>query len=68
MCIRDSPALPPRLLSEPATGASAGWVSHLEPMLAEYYRGRGWDENGVPKLVKLEELKLAELAVEVLHG
>lgn len=65
---RADDTLPPRLLNEPATGASAGWVSHLEPMLAEYYRGRGWDENGVPRPAKLEELKLAELAVEVLHG
>jgi aldehyde:ferredoxin oxidoreductase len=30
-------------------------------MLKEYYRGRGWDENGVPKKQKLEELGLANL-------
>ncbi len=58
---RADDTLPPRLLNEPATGASAGQVSHLEPMLAEYYRSRGWDENGVPKPKKLEELGLAEL-------
>lgn len=61
---RADDTLPPRLLNEPATGASAGQVSHLEPMLVEYYRARGWDENGVPKPRKLEELGLAEL-VEV---
>ncbi len=63
---RADDTLPPRLLNEPAGGASAGQVSHLEPMLAEYYRARGWDENGVPKRKKLEELGLLELAEEIL--
>jgi aldehyde:ferredoxin oxidoreductase len=62
---RADDTLPPRLLTEPATGGSEGQVSHLEPMLAEYYRARGWDENGIPKPAKLEELGLAELMVEV---
>ena len=62
---RADDTLPRRLLEEPATGASAGQVSRLEPMLEEYYRGRGWDANGVPKAAKLEELGLAELAAEV---
>jgi aldehyde:ferredoxin oxidoreductase len=30
-------------------------------MLKEYYRGRGWDENGVPTKKKLEELELVNL-------
>jgi aldehyde:ferredoxin oxidoreductase len=59
--------LPPRLLNEPAHGGSEGWVSHLAPMLAEYYRTRGWDENGVPKPEKLRELGLFELAEEALQ-
>jgi aldehyde:ferredoxin oxidoreductase len=59
---REHDTLPPRLLTEPVTdGPSKGWVSHLEPMLAEYYRTRGWDENGVPKRQKLEELSLVDL-------
>ena len=62
---RGDDTLPPRLLNEPATGPSEGWVSHLEPMLAEYYRARGWDANGVPTPQKLEELGLAELVHEV---
>ena len=62
---RADDTLPPRLLTEPATGGSEGQVSHLEPMLAEYYRARGWDENGVPKPAKLEDLGLAELMAEV---
>jgi aldehyde:ferredoxin oxidoreductase len=62
---RADDTLPPRLLTEPAGGNSAGWVSQLEPMLVEYYRARGWDENGVPKRAKLEELHLADLVGEV---
>lgn len=55
--------LPPRLLHEaPTDGPSQGWVSHLDPMLREYYRTRGWDEHGVPKPQKLQELGLLELA------
>jgi aldehyde:ferredoxin oxidoreductase len=54
--------LPPRLLTEaPVDGPSKGWVSHLEPMLKEYYRTRGWDENGVPTPKKLADLGLANL-------
>ena len=53
--------LPPRLLNEPVdSGPSQGWVSHLEPMLKEYYRTRGWYEHGVPKPQKLIELGLAD--------
>jgi len=60
---RKDDTLPPRLLTEaPADGPSQGWVVQLEPMLKEYYRGRGWDENGVPKKQKLEELGLTSLA------
>jgi aldehyde:ferredoxin oxidoreductase len=58
--------LPPRMLNEPVPdGPSQGWVSKLEPMLKEYYRARGWDENGVPKPHKLAELGLADLVEAV---
>jgi aldehyde:ferredoxin oxidoreductase len=54
--------LPARLLTEaPTDGPSQGWVSQLEPMLKEYYRTRGWDENGVPNPKKLADLGLANL-------
>ena len=54
--------LPPRLLEEPATSiGSDGWVNHLAPMLEEYYRTRGWDEDGVPRQETLEVLGLAQL-------
>jgi aldehyde:ferredoxin oxidoreductase len=55
-------SLPPRLLTEaPLDGPSKGWVSHLAPMLKEYYRTRGWDENGVPTPKKLAELELSNI-------
>ena len=55
--------LPVRLLEEPVKdGPSQGWVNKLEPMLKEYYRGRGWDEHGVPTPTRLEQLSLAGLA------
>jgi len=54
--------LPPRLLTEaPLDGPSQGWVSNLAPMLREYYRTRGWDENGVPTKRKLADLGLTDL-------
>ncbi|GAB4457639.1 MAG: aldehyde ferredoxin oxidoreductase family protein [Anaerolineae bacterium] len=59
---RADDTLPPRLLEEPASGASAGEVSHLPQMLDEYYRARGWDADGVPRPEKLKELGLADLA------
>ncbi len=62
---RADDTLPPRLLNEPATGASAGQVNHLEPMLNEYYRARGWDTQGVPRPAKLQELGLADLVLEM---
>ncbi len=59
---RADDTLPPRLLEEEVPdGPSKGWVSHLEPMLQEYYRARRWDDNGVPSPAKLAELGLASL-------
>lgn len=52
--------LPLRMLKEPMPeGASKGQVVHLDKMLPEYYRLRGWDSQGVPTAEKLEELGLA---------
>jgi len=54
-----SDTLPPRLLEEPIReGPSRGKTVKLGPMLAEYYRFRGWDQNGVPSAQKLKELGL----------
>jgi aldehyde:ferredoxin oxidoreductase len=53
--------LPPRLLEEPIEkGPSQGRIVELSPMLAEYYRFRGWDANGIPTPKKIEELGLGE--------
>lgn len=54
--------LPERLLKEPLPeGPAKGMVVRLEPMLKEYYRIRGWDENGIPKHEKIDELRLSEI-------
>jgi aldehyde:ferredoxin oxidoreductase len=51
--------LPKRLLEEPLPdGAAKGRVSRVQEMVAEYYRLRGWDENGIPTESKLKELHL----------
>jgi len=52
--------LPERLLHNPIkTGPAKGNVSHLPEMLPEYYKLRGWTEEGVPTPEKLESLSLA---------
>lgn len=51
--------LPPRLLREELkVGPAKGKVSELYTMLEEYYKARGWDEDGVPTLDKEKELGL----------
>jgi aldehyde:ferredoxin oxidoreductase len=52
-----SDTLPKRFLEEGATGGSAGQVSELGLMLAEYYAVRGW-VNGVVPEPKLKELEI----------
>jgi aldehyde:ferredoxin oxidoreductase len=49
--------LPRRMLEDaiPA-GPAEGEVSHLDRMLPEYYRVRGWGEDGRPTSAKLAEL------------
>ncbi|MBI5167403.1 MAG: aldehyde ferredoxin oxidoreductase family protein [candidate division NC10 bacterium] len=52
--------LPKRILEEPIpAGPAQGKVARLSEMLPEYYRLRGWDEQGVPTNEKLRELGLA---------
>lgn len=52
--------LPERILKEPIkTGASKGEVNRLHEMLPQYYKVRGWDENGVPTSEKLNVLTLS---------
>lgn len=52
--------LPPRILSEPApSGVGKGRVCRLDVMLPDYYRLRGWDENGAPTPETLQRLGLS---------
>ena len=56
---RADDCLPARLTREPVDeGPTAGRTVELEPMLAEYYRFRGWDARGVPTPEKLSRLGL----------
>ncbi len=56
---RAQDSLPPRMTSEPLPdGPGKGMVCHLEEMLDQYYRVRGWDQQGVPTREKLLELGL----------
>uniref|UniRef100_A0A7C3J2M4 Aldehyde ferredoxin oxidoreductase n=1 Tax=Candidatus Methanomethylicus mesodigestus TaxID=1867258 RepID=A0A7C3J2M4_9CREN len=58
---RKDDTLPKRMLSEPLPdGGCSGMVVELDKMLPEYYRLRGWDENGVPTPQKLIELGLQQ--------
>ncbi|MCK9217845.1 MAG: aldehyde ferredoxin oxidoreductase family protein [Firmicutes bacterium] len=51
--------LPSRLLKEPIPeGPAKGLVAQLDVMLKEYYELRGWDEESVPTIEKLEELAI----------
>jgi len=59
---RKDDTLPKRLLEEPVKdGPAKGRTVNLEPMLDEYYQFRGWDEKGVPRAKKLQELGLEEI-------
>jgi len=56
---RKDDSLPDRLLKDPMPeGPSKGLVVHLDEMLDEYYKLRGWDNNGIPTKEKLKELGL----------
>ncbi len=52
-------SLPKRILEEPAeVGVGKGLVCRLDEMLPEYYRLRGWDEEGNPSSDTLQRLGL----------
>jgi aldehyde:ferredoxin oxidoreductase len=56
---RADDTLPKRMLAEPMPdGPAQGHVVALDQMLPQFYRLRGWDENGVPTGAKLAELGL----------
>jgi len=52
--------LPKRLLTEPIPeGASKGHVHRLGELLPEYYKERGWSQEGIPQTDKLAALGIA---------
>jgi aldehyde:ferredoxin oxidoreductase len=57
--------LPRRVTNEPIpSGASQGMYcppQEFKGLLDEYYRLRGWDENGIPTAEKLKDLGLEEI-------
>lgn len=56
---RSDDTLPERFLKEPLKdGAAANQVVELETMLSEYYKIRGLDDDGRPKISRLKELGL----------
>ena len=51
--------LPSRFLKEPLpNGASKGSVFEMKSMLEEYYRERGWNNNGIPVPENLRKMRL----------
>ena len=48
-------------------GASAGHTVHLDEMLEEYYRFRGWTQDGIPTERKLRTLGLDKLGSGLLE-
>jgi aldehyde:ferredoxin oxidoreductase len=65
---REDDTLPPRFLEEPLGPEGEQHVVHLDEMLEEYYRFRGWTVEGVPTPKKLDALDLADLAKAQLEG
>lgn len=62
-------SLPPRFLEQPLEeGGSSGHVVHLDEMLTEYYRFRGWTSEGIPTSRKLSALGLEELGAVYLEA
>ncbi len=56
---RKDDTLPPRLLTHARpSGKSQGSLPHLGKMLDEYYKLRGWSEEGIPTRATLEVLGL----------
>ena len=53
--------LPRRMLEEPREVGGSEQVPPFEPMLKEYYKIRGWDEQGTPLPETLERLGLPKV-------
>ena len=58
---REDDTLPDRVLNQPfSSGLSKGHKIEFDKLLDEYYQVRGWNEDGIPKAEKLEELNLIQ--------
>lgn len=58
MSIKDD-YLPPRFMNEPLPdGGSKGQIVHIEELLTDYYKERGWSNEGIPTEEKVKELGL----------
>jgi len=55
---KEDDAFPPRFREPIPSGASKGEIFELDRILPEYYKLRGWDEEGRPTREKLAELGL----------
>lgn len=51
--------LPSRFSAPLPEGGSRNRIVHLDEMLPEYYRLRGWDSKGTPSQTRLKQLNLA---------
>jgi len=61
---READTIPPKFLEPIKSGAAKGKYITMEvfnKMLEDYYRLRGWDENGIPKPETLERLGLNDI-------
>ena len=66
---RKDDTLPPRLLThDRREGAAAGSLPHLGKMLAEYYRLRGWSDEGIPGPEIMAKLGLEWERIDVING
>lgn len=58
---RSHDSLPERFYNEPiADGPSSGQISRADEMLDDYYKLRGWDEEGRPRAEILKTLEVGE--------
>jgi len=64
---RKDDTLPRRFREEPLKeGASKGTIFELEPMIDEYYKERGWDnETGIPTAETLKKLGLTKASADM---
>ena len=55
---RKDDKIPPRLKFPLERGLTRNKVLTIDSMLEEYYKFRGWDDNGIPTISKLKELNI----------